>query len=978
MLELRCFNGFQVTVEKRPLTRFYSQKTRALLAYLAATAGQQHQRSHLSGLLWPDYSEKRARRNLSQTLTSLRKDLGEGASLLQSSHRTIRLANEDGLVVDVLDFAAGQTAVRQHDHTDLLTCPTCTQTLQKTADIYSGPFLNHFAIDDSPLFENWIITERERLLQQAIEVLTRLSNSYAAQGQGEAALATVQRLLELAPWQESAHRQRMLLLAQQGQRIQALAQYDVLADVLMAELGVTPSVETDLLYDQILAGEIEPIATQEEEPAIVAPARPAPPFHAPAVSPHFVGRDAELAKISQLLSGNGRKISHVALVGMGGIGKTAVATYVAQQLKDQFVDGVLWGNSKTSDAHNILNLWAQAYGNDFSGIGDLESKAAAVRNLLINKRTLVVLDNVDDAAAVRPLLPNCEQCAVLMTTRNLDIATALNAQPISLTELEPNMSQQLFIRILGEARVMSTPEEAAAATKIGELLHHLPLALEIAAKRLLSRPRMRLAALARRLEDTQQRLGLAISDQAIRASFQVSWEGLTQVAKQVFAAMAVFSGRPFTPEALAAAANLDLFDTEDELYTLAALSLVSEQGETRYQQHPLLADFAGEKLGDELEETNGRFATYYLSFAQENGTNLEALEPEWENLNAAIQAASNLQQWQAVLDFTDALAESWFKYGRFHDANQIYPLAKTAAEKQSSQVSLAQTLLRWAEINIEQSHYNQAWERLEAALHLFYQLEDDVGVAKSKYFQGFILHDQGRFQEAKPLLRESQKLEADLGNIQAEALATNLLAWVHLQTEPTTQKAEDLANRAKKLLEPLANEAGLIPVLNLLAVIAARNNNLETAENLAQQSLSLSQLLNIPAETGYAQQLLATILSLQERYEEAELLAQQSLALLRKLGNRRFEGMVLMRLSRTYLAVGKLHQAKRATEQALTIFRQLEDRLGYGYALLQLGDISVKLNQLEQANEAWHEAQQIANYLNHAYLRSLIDERLSD
>ena len=237
LLEVHCLGGFRVWVDKRPLTHFYSQKTRALLAYLSVTVGQTQERSRLAGLLWPDYAEERARRNLSQTLTALRKDLGPAATWVQSSTRTISLANEAGLAVDVVGFEQGLTAVRRHHHPDPLTCPTCTEMLQKTAVLYQGAFLDQFAVGDSSLFENWLVAQREQLAQQAIDAMTRLSNGYAAQQQLEAALEVTQRLLGFFPWLESAHCQRMLLLAQQGQRAQALAQYDLLCNALMAELG---------------------------------------------------------------------------------------------------------------------------------------------------------------------------------------------------------------------------------------------------------------------------------------------------------------------------------------------------------------------------------------------------------------------------------------------------------------------------------------------------------------------------------------------------------------------------------------------------------------------------------------------------------------------------------------------------------------------------------------------------------------------
>ena len=56
-----------------------------------------------------------------------------------------------------------------------------------------------------------------------------------------------QRLLQLAPWDEEAHRQVMRLLTWTGQREAALKQYTICEQHLAEQLGVEPSWETMVL-----------------------------------------------------------------------------------------------------------------------------------------------------------------------------------------------------------------------------------------------------------------------------------------------------------------------------------------------------------------------------------------------------------------------------------------------------------------------------------------------------------------------------------------------------------------------------------------------------------------------------------------------------------------------------------------------------------------------------------------------------------
>ncbi|MEM7336751.1 MAG: BTAD domain-containing putative transcriptional regulator, partial [Chloroflexota bacterium] len=466
-LEIRCFNGFEVFVNKQRVERFYSQKTKALLIYLAIESMRLHNRSHLAGILWPTYDEGRARRNLSQTLTSLRKDLGDinqNESFFQISTQSIGLAGSENIYIDTKEFDATLSSIQKHTHQDILTCPACTNQLRQIINLYSGPFLHQFGEIDSVEFENWGLLTRERYLQEAIDAHTQFINNLIAQNQLDEAVTIAKQLLQMAPWRESAHQQLMLLFAKQGHRIQALNQYDQVTEVLMSELGVAPSAETDRLYDQILAGEFSP----SEQPLIEKPQeRAAPvietPFQAPSVSPHFVGRTELLETVGQSLLEQPNSSPPVAIVGMGGVGKTAFAAQKARDLKPSFTDGVLWANSMTSQPHNILDSWARAYGHDFSSLTDLDSKATAVRGMLANKRVLLIIDNVENVSDIRPLLPSSESCAVLLTTRNSDVATALNAKIVRLDELTAENGKKLMIRILGQERISNNPDNPLAA-----------------------------------------------------------------------------------------------------------------------------------------------------------------------------------------------------------------------------------------------------------------------------------------------------------------------------------------------------------------------------------------------------------------------------------------------------------------------------------------------------------------------------------
>lgn len=951
LLEVSFFGAFQVKVDGAPIPHFRSVNTQGLLAYLILQAERPFPRDVLAALFWPDETDSRAKKNLRQTLYQLRQLLADSDAaarpFLFVSRQSIQWHAESDYWLDVQAFLA-----------DL-----ARGDLETAVDHYQGELLPGFTCN-SLEFENWLRLERERLHRLALTALADLTERQIAQADFAAAQASARRQLALEPWREAAHRQLMRALARIGDRRTALAQFELCQKVLAEELGAPPAAETVQLAAQIESGALA-------QPEAASLAGPSAPFQAPPTPPHFVGREAALAELADLIASQ----RVVALVGMGGIGKSSLATAVAHRLRFQFADGVLWANPHASDASNVLALWARVYDHDFSALTDLASRETAVRSLLADKQTLIMLDNVEDAAEARPLLLHGARGAALLTTRSLDVAAALNAHAYVVSELSAASSQALLVEILGAERVLGDPAEAAAADQIGNLLHHLPLAVEIAAQRLKSRPRLLLAGMAQRLQDTQRRLGLSISDSAVRASFAVSWDGLDSGLQALFAQLGVFAGRPFTPEALAAVADRDLDDTEDDLYMLAALSLVSAVGDARYRQHPLLADFAAEKLGEDAG-VNGRFVGYYLDFARINGENLAALEPEWENLAAAVTVAHAQQAWQAVLDLTAALRSSWFRYGRYHDAHTAYALAETAATALPDEGALAHTLLAWAEVEIEQSRYAAAGERLETAVDIFHRLEDGIGLAQSTYFQGCILFDQGLFPDAEKQLQQSLAFAEELADLELIASVTDQLARVYFELDDESDRAQQLASDALRMHEAIGNLLGQAKMYRLLANIEIRNQNLAQAEKLALAAKAISQRLQDPIEKGMANYLLVAVYSMQEAYAEADPLAQESLKIFRQRGNKRYEAMIMNELSLNYLALGQPEKSLPMTQQILQIYRQIEERLGFAYAMRHLGDIYRALGDPAQSRAAWLEAKQIGEFLNHAHLLGQLEKRL--
>ncbi|MFN2225956.1 MAG: BTAD domain-containing putative transcriptional regulator, partial [Anaerolineae bacterium] len=321
-LDVRLLGPFLVTLDGQPVTRFRSDKVRALLAYLCTETDKPHRREKLAGILWPDTPESSARTNLRRTLADLRSVISDQDATpptLSVTRQTIQFNPASDAWVDVLAFADVAGPGGRGPEQD-------PSALEQAVRLYRGEFLEGFSLPDSAPFEEWALFHRERFHRLVLEALERLVQEYGQSGQYERGLDHAWRQVALDPWREEAHRQLMLLLAATGQRSAALAQYETCRQVLAQELGTEPSAGLRQTYERLLRDERLPDlpfapAKEGREPRQVGPC----PYRGLAVfreedAPFFFGRET----FTQRLVGAVQRSPMVAvIVGSSGCGKSS-------------------------------------------------------------------------------------------------------------------------------------------------------------------------------------------------------------------------------------------------------------------------------------------------------------------------------------------------------------------------------------------------------------------------------------------------------------------------------------------------------------------------------------------------------------------------------------------------------------------------------------------------------------------------------
>lgn len=176
-IKLHLFGSFYITLDNKPLTKFRSDKVRALLAYLVLEARRPIWRTLLAELLWYGYTSKTARHSLRMALLNLRQLFSDFDDLLIINRQTVQLnTSHPDFWCDLLEFEKLDDSSERHAHLSLSRCLICRESLQAANTLYEGHLLRGFVIEDSQSFEAWRQAKQERY-QKQYEKLLRILNT---------------------------------------------------------------------------------------------------------------------------------------------------------------------------------------------------------------------------------------------------------------------------------------------------------------------------------------------------------------------------------------------------------------------------------------------------------------------------------------------------------------------------------------------------------------------------------------------------------------------------------------------------------------------------------------------------------------------------------------------------------------------------------------------------------------------------------
>ncbi|MDI5980669.1 ATP-binding protein [Amycolatopsis magusensis] len=679
-----------------------------------------------------------------------------------------------------------------------------------------------------------------------------------------------------------------------------------------------------------------------------APGKPAPivPGQLPSPVRAFTGRVAELTALDAVFDSMdepgsttapaGRAVVISAISGTAGVGKTTLAVMWAHHVRAKFPDGQLYVNLRGYDPGppatpgEVLDGFLRALDVPAANIPpSLDDRAALFRSVVTGRCLLIVLDNANSVAQIRPLLPGSSSCMVVVTSRDklTGLAVSVGMHRISIDRLPEADAVALLRTIVGPDRADAEP---AAVAHLARLCDRLPLAIQIAAQRAVTRPHLALGELAAELADADRRLEVfsLSADQftAIRPVLSWSYRHLPEAQARLLRLLGLHPGPDIGTDAAAATAGLAPAVARQLLDGLVEAHLIEAAEVDRVQLHDLLRAYAREcaEVTDTVEERREalhRLVGWYLHATAAADRQLHP------GRQRGVVDASPIPEYPAVFGDFDAALE-WCETER---ANLV-AVARVAAETGLGAAAWQLANNLWSFFYLRK--YWTDWVAVhETGLAAARELRDPKGQARMLNGLATAYVGMRRFDESLDHFRAAREFFRAAGDRWGEGMVLANLADTHLGL----CRYPDAAGYARQAVEVI------------------RETGNQYSEGIAMGNLGEAYL-------GMG------------AHYDALCQFRRVLELCRAIGHRHGEAVTLIHLGESHLGLGEYEKALDRLSEGLDLARQLRDRHSEALALSTRGIVYHQIGQPDASRQNWQAALDIYEDLGDPRAEALRDQ----
>lgn len=718
----------------------------------------------------------------------------------------------------------------------------------------------------------------------------------------------------------------------------------------------------------------------------------------------FIGREAEIAQVQQLLYSqdkNTAKTHLVTITGPGGAGKTRLSLEVAAGLLNYYKDGI-WLVELAPLTHEHLVEHNIATVLDIHPEIDITYLEALI-NYLKDKQLLLILDNCEHllsrcAWLAQTLGQTCPGLQILATSREALSITGEEVWPLSpmsmptthdlqaaSTEIVARLMKYETVQLFVERAVVAQPDfqiseqNATALLELCQRLDGLPLAIELAAARV---KLLTVEQIALRLKDVFRVLNKGNRNhlprqQTLRALIEWSYKLLSEPESWLLQRLAVFAGG-WTLDAaqlVCKGGGLGQSEIKDLLQQLINKSLVvmveTVDHEIYYRLLETIRQYAAEKLvsSDYHEAVSRNHGEYYLQFAQEAEPKLrgfeqkqwlQRLELEHENLRAALQwflqrSGTSSNEIEQGVKLASALWWFWWRRGHLVEGRRW--LETALAKSWTGGMWLPRPILAKCThalggLAYHMSDYELAKQMWEESLKLKRELGDLQGLSYTLNNLGEMAQRQGEYRRAIALHEESLVLKRETGDRWGTAYSLNELGTI-LQRQGEYGKAKTMLEEGLALFEETGHRHGVARSYHNLGKVVLCLGDYEQAHDLHQRSQVEFEQLGEKQGIGDALDSLGMLALFKGNYSEAKALIQKSLLMFQEVGDRWGVSYALNDLGLCALAQEELERGIKFFEQSLSLKQKLKDKESIAWTLEGLAFAAALAGKIVQSGRLW-------------------------
>jgi len=801
------------------------------------------------------------------------------------------------------------------------------------------------------------MVQGENLQRKMMEVLYYLLAYHERSGEVKRAIELAYRQVDIEPWREETHRDLMRLLALDGQRSAALAQYKTCQLVLEEELNAEPTAETSALYRRIAESDGRPPLNHTRAGIDYLPPAPGP----------LIGREVESAELADLIADPACRL--VTLVGPGGIGKTHLALQTAVDHVGLFCDGVFFVPLAALDtAEHLVPTLATVLNYRFHDATDPEQQLS---DFMREKELLLVLDNLEHLLAavdfLARVLNHAPGVTLLVTSRE-----RLNLREEWVYELEgldypaegwfgdwdECSSVALFVERAQRVarRFELTEQQVPFVTRICQLVEGMPLAVELAAAWMRLRTPEEVAVDIERNLDTLSSSASNVPTRhaSLRATFEHSWRLLTTEEQFSLGNLSVFRGGFDESAAGQVAGTLSA-----TLIALVDKSLVRRNGSGRYDLHRLMHQFVNEKLNinpQQQQAIANAYKDYFADFLQQQELQLRGAR-QTEALVAIAAEIDNIRAaWRQALAQNDtaAIGRSLTSLGMFYlirgwhreGAEALRQAIQTLPE---DGIVLAVALAWHGRFLHQLGEYTQAQQSLEKSLEMLRLSSARRENAFSLYaLADLCYHATSEYDQARKHYQESLALYQQLGDAYGEAQCLDGLGDIAIRQGDFDQ-ARQFYEQGLALRRQIGDQWGISVSLGSLGGLAGRQGAFDDAQRWFEESLALGRELGNSRGIAASLHNLSTLAYIREEYAEAKRLRLETLTICRQIGYRWGIASALKSLGDVAGRMGDYDEARQLLQESLDILAETGDRRSQAFTLNSLGTVTLLLNLDQEA-----------------------------